>query len=142
MFITLLALVTLPLFAVSVNAQDYKGPEPMKAGKPVWRNDPMYSIHNYKHPNKAAAVQRRSSGMGVTVNVPLSGVNQVANYKMPAMQRVPVGGITVPHSPDLNVANRNYKMPRPQVTTIEVKTDVPTRSEPPAVIPAIDPKLK
>ncbi len=126
-FITLLALATLPLFAVSVSAQDHKGPEPMKAEKPAWRNDPMYSIHNYKHPNKAAVVQRRSSGMGVTVNMPPSGINQVANYKMPAMQRVPTGGITVLHSPDLDVANQNYKMPRPSVTTIEVKTDVPTR---------------
>ena len=101
----------------------------MKAEKPAWRNDPMYSTHNYKHPNKAAAVQRRSSEMGVTVNRPPTGTNQVANYKMPAMQRVPAGGITVPHTPDLGVANRNYKMPRPQAGTIEVKTNVPTRPD-------------
>ena len=87
----------------------------------------MYSTHNYKHPNKAAAATRRSAKVGVVVNQPSAGVNQVANYKMPATSRVPAGGVSVPHTPDLGVANRNYKMPRPTVTTIEVKTEVPTR---------------
>lgn len=125
-FLILTAFATLPLLMVSASAQAQEGPQPTTE-KPIWRNDPMYSPHNYKHPNKAAAAKRRSSNVGVVVNRPSAGVNQVANYKMPAGQRVPAGGITVPHTPDLGVANRNYKMPRPQVTTIEVKTEVPTR---------------
>ncbi len=127
MFITLIALAAVPLLAVPVSAQVPEGPPQPHVKAPVWRNDPMYSTHNYKHPNKAAAAQRRNPAAGVAVNKQSAETNQVANYKMPATQRVPTGGITIPHAPDLGVANRNYKMPRPHATTIEVKTAVPTR---------------
>lgn len=122
----LAALAALPLLLVPAHAQTKEGSSQTKDKTPVWRNDPMYSTHNYKHPNKAATAQRCNPAAGVAVNKTASG-NQMANYKMPATQRVPTGGITVPHSPDLGVANRNYKMPRPHAATIEVKTGVPTR---------------
>ena len=121
-------LATLSFLTAPASAQIQNERRP-QVETPVWRNDPMYSTHNYKHPNKAAAAQRRDSATGVAVRRPSAGVGQVANYKMPATGRVPIGGITVPHRPNLNVAERNYKMPRPQVTTILITTDTTTRSD-------------
>lgn len=126
-FLVLLTLAAQPLLTLPVRAQTPQGLPPQQAGTLVWHNDPMYSTHNYKHPDKSAAAQRLNSAVGVAVNRLPSGSNQVTNYKMPATQRISTGGITVSYTPELGVANRNYKMPRPHVTTTDVKTDVPTR---------------
>lgn len=126
-FIISIALAALPFMAAPALAQEAR--QSTKAEKPAWRNDPMYSVHNYKHPNKAAAAQRRASKTGVTVNLPPVGNTQVANYKMPHINRVPAGGITVPHSPDMDIANHNYKMPRPIMRTGTAKTEMATRPD-------------
>jgi hypothetical protein len=81
--------------------------------EPIWRNDPTYSTHNYKHPNKAAAAQRRALEPGVSVRFPQPGVVQAANYKMPQPGQVPAGSVVLPHTPSNDLADRNYKMPRP-----------------------------
>lgn len=81
--------------------------------EPTWRNDPTYSVHNYKHANKVAAVKGRALEPGITVNSPKPGVAHFANYKMSVTNQTPVGGIVLPHTPDTNLAGRNYKMSRP-----------------------------
>lgn len=126
-FFISLALAVLPSMAMPAFAQ--KARQSTKADKPAWNNDPMYSVHNYKHPNKAAAAQRQASKTGVTVSLPPAGNTQVANYKMPHVNRVPTGGITVPHSPDMGLVNHNYKMPRPGIKTNAVKSEMATRSD-------------
>ena len=75
-------------------------------------NNPMYSTHNYKHPNLAAAARRWENKEGVAVKKPTPGEAQLANYKnqMPIAQ--PVGGITIEHTPSTNLADRNYKIQR------------------------------
>jgi hypothetical protein len=34
----------------------------------IYANDPGYSIHNYKHPNKAKAVAKRDTNRGIRVS--------------------------------------------------------------------------
>lgn len=77
------------------------------------RKDPTYSTHNYKHPNKAAAAQRWENRARVSVQPPLPQDARLANYKNQLPGQPPVGGITVSHTPNENLANRNYKMQRP-----------------------------
>lgn len=43
----------------------------------IWRNDPAYSVNNYKHPNKAAAaknIQHPSEVKVLTVHEPVEGL--------------------------------------------------------------------
>lgn len=79
------------------------------------RKDHTYSTHNYKHPNKAAAARRWENREGVLVQTPSPQDAQLANYKNQRPGQQPVGGVTVPHTPDENLANRNYKMQKPSV---------------------------
>jgi len=82
------------------------------------RKDHTYSTHNYKHPNKAAAARRWEEKEGVSVETPsrLSRRdNRSANYKTQLPFQQPVGGVTVPHRLDEDVANRNYKMQKPSI---------------------------
>lgn len=81
------------------------------------RNDPTYSSHNYKHPNKAATAQKWESNRGVVVKAPVTGGVNVANYKHQTPNQVPAGGVTVYHTPSTDVADRNYKMQRPSQAT-------------------------
>lgn len=101
--ITLLIATTAATLSSCVYAQN----------EPIWRNDPTYSTHNYKHANKVAAVKRRALEPGVVVSFPQPGANRVANYKMPQPGQMPAGGVVLPHTPSSDLANRNYKMPRP-----------------------------
>ncbi|HLL93455.1 MAG TPA: hypothetical protein VK404_00665 [Spirosoma sp.] len=81
------------------------------------RNDPTYSTHNYKHSNKAAAARKWESNRGVVVKSPVAGGANVANYKRQTPNQAPAGGITIYHIPSTDVADRNYKMQRPNQST-------------------------
>lgn len=74
------------------------------------RNDHTYSTHNYKHPNKAAAARQWKNQEGVAVNAPGISKGPMVSYKHPVPGSLPEGGLVVPHTPDMNVALRNYKM--------------------------------
>lgn len=93
----------------------------------AWRNDPTYSTHNYKHPNKAAAARRWETKAGVAVDQPKPGQSNVANYKRQAPNQPPVGGVTVNHTPSTSVADRNYKIQRPGQSTAVVGSGVATK---------------
>ena len=73
------------------------------------RNDPTYSTHNYKHPNKAATARQWKKQSGVVVQVPKPSQGPLANYKHPVPGALPQGGVVVPHTPEMDVAVRNYK---------------------------------
>ncbi|ADB38955.1 hypothetical protein [Spirosoma linguale] len=73
------------------------------------RNDHTYSTHNYKHPNKAATVQSWKGQSGIVVNAPSVNQGMIANYKQPVPGSKPAGGLTLPHTPVMDVAVRNYK---------------------------------
>ncbi len=73
------------------------------------RNDPTYSTRNYKQPNKAAAARRWEGDKGVDVRPPYMPANRVANYKNQSANQIPAGGVTMGHTPDESLANRNYK---------------------------------
>ncbi|GAB3017103.1 hypothetical protein [Spirosoma pulveris] len=73
------------------------------------RNDPTYSTHNYKHPNKAKTAESWKGQSGIEVRTPGFGQQPVANYKQPVPGNVPAGGVTLPHTPEMDVAVRNYK---------------------------------
>ncbi|MEZ0541928.1 hypothetical protein [Fibrella arboris] len=79
------------------------------------RKDHTYSTHNYKHPNKAAAARNWDSKEGVTVQTPSLQDSRLANYKTQQPGQAPVGGVTVPHTLNEGLANRNYKMQKPSV---------------------------
>ncbi|CAN5378927.1 hypothetical protein BH09BAC4_BH09BAC4_52440 [soil metagenome] len=75
-------------------------------------NNPMYSTHNYKHPNMAAAARRSENKTGVAVQQPTPTDARMANYKNQMPNRQPVGGVTVDHTPSASLADRNYKIQR------------------------------
>jgi hypothetical protein len=75
-------------------------------------NNPMYSTHNYKHPNMAASANRWEKKSGITVQQPNPGDTRLANYKNQMPAREPVGGITIDHTPSASIADRNYKIQR------------------------------
>ncbi len=81
-------------------------------------NNPLYSTHNYKHPNAAAAARRWESKEGLSVKKPTPAETQLANYKsqMPIAQ--PSGSITLPHTPSVSLADRNYKIQRGSQSTV------------------------
>lgn len=76
------------------------------------RNDPTYSTHNYKHPNKAAAAQKWESKTSVAVEEPAPGDVRLADYKKAVPNAGPVGGITVDHTTSVTLEERNYKIQR------------------------------
>jgi hypothetical protein len=45
-------------------------------------NDPSYSIHNYKHPNKAIAIVKRDTNKGIKVSFDETS----RDYKKPAVK--------------------------------------------------------
>ena len=102
-------LISLGFFALIGQAcaqSEYTTSQP----KPL--NNPLYSTHNYKHPNAAAAARRWENKEGVSVKALTPAETQLANYKsqMPIAQ--PVGTITVTHTPSVSLADRNYKIQR------------------------------
>jgi hypothetical protein len=50
-------------------------------------SDPGYSIHNYKHPNKAAAAKKNTKSISITEDIVV--VNK--NYKQPATVKIGKG---------------------------------------------------
>ena len=90
------------LTALTVSGQDQS----------ALRNDPTYSTHNYKHPNKAAAAAKWANKPGIEVTAPGYDPQRVANYKQPKSGTSPAVGIAVPHTPSTSLADRNYKIQR------------------------------
>ncbi|MVM37837.1 hypothetical protein GO730_09950 [Spirosoma sp. HMF3257] len=76
------------------------------------RKDATYSTHNYKHPNKAVVARRWENKQGTEVNAPGLTPGPMSSYKQPVPNAVPVGGVVVSHTPDMDVAKRNYKIQR------------------------------
>lgn len=87
------------------------------------RNDPTYSTHNYKHPNKVKTAESWKGQSGIVVRTPDFSQRSVANYKQPVPGNVPAGGVTLPHTPEMDVAVRNYKA---QQTNVIRSTNQPT----------------
>ena len=99
---SLLILSLISLSAITASAQDDR----------KLRNDATYSTHNYKHPNKAATARRWTADKSLEVTPPSPAINQLANYKHQMPGLTPVGGVVLPHTPQTNVALRNYKIQR------------------------------
>lgn len=76
------------------------------------RSDVTYSTHNYKHPNKAVKARQWEAKQGVVVKTPELNRGLLANYKHPTPGAVPVGGVMVLHTDQMEVAQRNYKIQR------------------------------
>ena len=76
------------------------------------RRDVTYSTNNYKHPNKAAVARKWESAKGVDVNAPSLTKGAVASYKHQSPTAKPVGGVVTAHTPETDVAVRNYKIQR------------------------------
>lgn len=76
------------------------------------RKDVTYSTHNYKHPNKAAAARQWEAKKSVAVSAPVLTSGPIASYKHSVPGAVPAGGVVVPHTPEMDVAVRNYKIQR------------------------------
>ncbi|QIP15166.1 hypothetical protein G8759_22345 [Spirosoma aureum] len=98
------------------------------------RNDHTYSTHNYKHANKAATARQWENKSGASVRAPGLGTAPLANYKHQVPGAVPTGGVVLPHTPETDVALRNYKIQRvslPNSTTRMVaKTGDSSSSKP------------
>ncbi|UHG94325.1 hypothetical protein [Spirosoma oryzicola] len=93
------------------------------------RRDVTYSTHNYKHPNKAATARQWAAKKGIAVNAPTLSQGPAVSYKHQAPGAKPVGGMVVPHTPESDVALRNYKIQRgresrPAATDSEVTAGV------------------
>jgi hypothetical protein len=73
------------------------------------RNDHTYSTHNYKHANKAIKAGSWKGQVGVVVRAPGFTQGPIANYKHSVPGNIPAGSVTLPHTPDRDVAVRNYK---------------------------------
>ncbi|WP_461146785.1 hypothetical protein [Spirosoma pulveris] len=99
-------LVGIGLLAISGQAFSQNG----ENKKPL--NNPMYSTHNYKHPNMAAKARTWENKAGVAVQQPTPTDARYANYKNQMPNAQPVGGITVDHTPASSLADRNYKIQR------------------------------
>lgn len=76
------------------------------------RRDGTYSTHNYKHPNKAAKARQWEAKQGVSVDAPGPNRGPMASYKHPVPGVAPVGGVVAPHTPQMDVGLRNYKIQR------------------------------
>lgn len=74
--------------------------------------NPMYSPHNYKHPNLAAAARSRESRRGILVTPSRLAGAQRSNYKHQLPVTQPVGSLTVGHTPSVSLVERNYKIQR------------------------------
>lgn len=80
------------------------------------QNDHTYSTHNYKHANKAAAARQWENKSGIQIPAPGFSNGMVANYKHQLPTAVQPGRLVVPHTPEMDVAVRNYKIQRIKVT--------------------------
>jgi hypothetical protein len=74
----------------------------------IHANDPGYSIHNYKHPNKAKAVAKRDTNRGVRV----SFYDTYRDYKKPSIKSKENVLQIFRNTDDKDYLKRkNYKMP-------------------------------
>lgn len=108
MAMKLLTFLLIGIGLLAISGQTYAQDDGLR--KPL--NNPMYSTHNYKHPNLAAAARRWESKEGMAVKKPTPGNARLANYKNQMPLAEPVGGITIEHTPSANLADRNYKIQR------------------------------
>ncbi len=108
------------LTALTVSGQD----------QAALRNDPTYSTHNYKHPNKAAAAATWANKEGIRVAAPGYNPQRVANYKQPKSGASPAVGIAVPHTPSASLAERNYKIQRVNASRLASQPDTQLVSKP------------
>ncbi len=99
---TLFSIVVSSLLALTASAQD----------EATLRNDPTYSPHNYKHPNKAAAARKWANKTGVAVPAPGYTQESLANYKQQKPGVTPARSLSVAHTPTNEVTLRNYKVQR------------------------------
>ncbi|MBO0938719.1 hypothetical protein J2I47_19365 [Fibrella sp. HMF5335] len=102
--LNLLAGITLFAVSLAANAQSAVGDETVKL-----RNDPTYSTRNYKQANKAATARSWEGSSGLEVRPPYAPANRLSSYKNQSPGQIPSGGITVEHTPNEKLANRNYK---------------------------------
>jgi hypothetical protein len=80
----------------------------MMASQEIHANDPGYSIHNYKHVNKAKAVAKRDTNAGVRVS--FDETNR--DYKKPAIKGKENVLQIFRQTDDRDYLKRkNYKMP-------------------------------
>lgn len=93
------------------------------------RKDATYSTHNYKHPNKAATAQRWTADKSLEVTPPSTAVNQLTNYKHQMPGLPPVGGVVLPHTPQTDVASRNYKIQRVSESTPESNQEISAKPQ-------------
>ena len=96
------------------------------------RKDHTYSTHNYKHPNKAAVAQRLDAKEGVLVETPSRLArqdNRPVSYKNQLPGRPAVGGVSVLHTTNEALTNRNYKMPKPLVRPERTNTTARKRNQ-------------
>ena len=56
----------------------------------LWKNDPTYSVNNYKHPNKAAAAKKiqQTQPRLISINEPVSGSTHTTKVMIPARKIV------------------------------------------------------
>ena len=94
------------------------------------RNDPTYSTHNYKHPNKAAAAAKWANKEGIRVVAPGNEQQRLANYKQPRSGVSPAVGVSTPHTPSTSLAERNYKIQRVNLSRPDGQPDTQLVSKP------------
>lgn len=79
-----------------------------KISQQVYSQDPAYSIHNYKHPNKAKAVAKRDTNRGIRVSFDETS----RDYKKPVMKNKENVLQIFRRVDDKNYLKvKNYKMP-------------------------------
>lgn len=80
-----------------------------------YSKDPTYSVHNYKHPNKAAVAKEKNLDRLIHLEYVESGNNAPVNYKQQAGKPSPViQGALIPSGNEVKSTNalanpRNYK---------------------------------
>ncbi len=72
----------------------------------LYNNDPGYSPHNYKHPNKAKAAQSKQKALPVVASSEV-----VRNYKQPNMSKDRALSVERTQPKEVYLAWKNYKMP-------------------------------
>ena len=98
------ALISLSVLATSVQAHNSSGSDPLK---PL--NNPIYSAHDYKHPNVAAIARHWENKTAVKVKQSTYTDTQLANYKIHPPIDQAGGSVTLPYIRQNDLSNRNYK---------------------------------
>lgn len=72
------------------------------------QNDPSYSMHNYKHPDKAEKARKEKASEVVTMNTEQAEVNE--NYKNNFDKKEKRESIVIKQQP-ITRSNKSYKHP-------------------------------